>query len=113
MKCNTENDMTCCVVKTFLRKAHYSVDTSNAVTCFISLHYKFNMPKMTTVVPATTGPFGERSPASAGHFCNVPTTVFAVLMSLYRAATCHEGPLSLRTGGDRSWQVLLYNRSGL
>ena len=28
--------------------------------------------------------------------------------SLPRRATCHEGPLSLRTGGGRSWQVLLY-----
>ena len=63
---------------------------------------------MGTVVPATAGPLGERPPALAGHFCNVPTTVFAVLMSLYPAATCHEGPLSLRTGGGRSWQVLLY-----
>ena len=60
-----------------------------------------------TVVPATAGLFGERPPALAGHFCNVPTTVFAVLMSLYRAATYHEGSLSLRTGGGRSLQVLL------
>ena len=63
---------------------------------------------MCTVVPATAGPLGEQPPALAGHFCNVPTAVFAVLMSLYPAATCHEGPLSLRTGGGRSWQVLLY-----
>ena len=28
--------------------------------------------------------------------------------SLPREVTCHEGPLSLRTGGGRSWQVLLY-----
>ena len=27
-----------------------------------------------TVVPATAGPLGERPPALAGHFCNVPTT---------------------------------------
>ena len=43
-----------------------------------------------TVVPAMAGPLGERPPALAGHFCNVPTTVFAVLMSLYPATTCHE-----------------------
>ena len=49
------------------------------------------------VVPATSGPLGERPPALVGHFCNVPTTVSAVLMSLYPAATCHDGPLSLRT----------------
>ena len=54
-----------------------------------------------TVVPATAGPLGERPPALVGHFCNVPTTVFAVLMSLYPAATCHAGPLLLRTGGGR------------
>ena len=29
----------------------------------------------TTVVPATAGPLGERPPALAGHFCNVPTTL--------------------------------------
>ena len=29
--------------------------------------------------------------------------------SLSRGATCHEGPLLLRTGGGRSWQVLLYS----
>ena len=28
--------------------------------------------------------------------------------SLSRGATCHEGPLLLRTGGGRRWQVLLY-----
>ena len=28
-----------------------------------------------TVVPATAGPLGERPPALAGHFCNVPTTL--------------------------------------
>ena len=28
-----------------------------------------------TVVPATTGPLGERPPALAGHFCDVPTTL--------------------------------------
>ena len=28
-----------------------------------------------TVVPATAGPLGERPPALAGHFCNVPTNV--------------------------------------
>ena len=28
-----------------------------------------------TVVPATAGPLGERTPALAGHFCNVPTTL--------------------------------------
>ena len=60
-----------------------------------------------TVVLATAGTLGERPPALAGHFCNVPTTVFAVLMSLYPAATFHDGPPSLRTGGGRSWQVLL------
>ena len=27
---------------------------------------------VTTVVPATAGPLGERPPALAGHFCNVP-----------------------------------------
>ena len=52
-----------------------------------------------TVVPATAASLGERPPALAGHFCNVPTTVFAMLMSLYPAATCHEGTLLLRTGG--------------
>ena len=39
------------------------------------------------VVPATAGPLGERPPALVGHFCNVPITVFAVLISLYPAAT--------------------------
>ena len=29
----------------------------------------------TTVVPATAGPLGERPPALAGHFCDVPTTL--------------------------------------
>ena len=29
----------------------------------------------TTVVPAMAGPLGERPPALAGHFCNVPTTL--------------------------------------
>ena len=29
----------------------------------------------TTVVPAMAGPLGERPPAFAGHFCNVPTTL--------------------------------------
>ena len=72
-----------------------------ADTCAVSWPYS-------TVVPATAGPLGERPPALAGHFCSVPTTVFAVLMSLYPVATCHEGSLSLRTGGGRSWQVLLY-----
>ena len=28
-----------------------------------------------TVVPATAGPLGERPPALAGHFCDVPTTL--------------------------------------
>ena len=28
-----------------------------------------------TVVPAAAGPLGERPPALAGHFCNVPTTL--------------------------------------
>ena len=28
-----------------------------------------------TVVPATAGPLGQRPPALAGHFCNVPTTL--------------------------------------
>ena len=28
-----------------------------------------------TVVPATTGSLGERPPALAGHFCDVPTTL--------------------------------------
>ena len=27
-----------------------------------------------TVVPVTAGPLGERPPALAGHFCDVPTT---------------------------------------
>ena len=63
--------------------------------------------RASTVAPAMAGPLGERPPALVGHFCNVPTTVFAVLMSLYPTATCHEGPLSIRTGGGRSWQVLL------
>ena len=31
-------------------------------------------PQVSTVVPATAGPLGERPPALAGHFCNVPTT---------------------------------------
>ena len=31
--------------------------------------------KYNTVVPATTGPLGERPPALAGHFCDVPTTL--------------------------------------
>ena len=31
--------------------------------------------KRTTVVPATAGPLGERPPALAGHFCDVPTTL--------------------------------------
>ena len=34
------------------------------------------------VVPATGIPLGELPPALAGRFCNVPTTVFAVIMSL-------------------------------
>ena len=29
---------------------------------------------VTTVVPATAGPLGERPPALAGHCCDVPTT---------------------------------------
>ena len=28
-----------------------------------------------TVVPDTASPLGERPPALAGHFCNVPTTL--------------------------------------
>ena len=28
-----------------------------------------------TVVPATADPLGERPPALAGHFCDVPTTL--------------------------------------
>ena len=28
-----------------------------------------------TVVPATAGPLGERPPALAGHFCDVPTNL--------------------------------------
>ena len=31
--------------------------------------------RATTVVPATAGPLGERPPALAGHFCDVPTTL--------------------------------------
>ena len=32
-------------------------------------------PISVTVVPATAGPLGERPPALAGHFCDVPTTL--------------------------------------
>ena len=79
----------------------------------LSIHLCFVLPRFPlpggTVVPATAVPLGEQPPALAAHFCNVPTTVFVILMSLYPAATCHEGPLSIRTGGGRSWQVLLYH----
>ena len=64
-------------------------------------------------VPATAGHLGKRPPALAGHFCNVPTTVFAVLMSPYPVATCHKGSLSLHAGGGRSWQVLLYHQMAI
>ena len=33
------------------------------------------LPVHSTVVPATAGPLGERPPALAGHFCDVPTTL--------------------------------------
>ena len=31
--------------------------------------------RLYSVVPATAGPLGERPPALAGHFCDVPTTL--------------------------------------
>ena len=39
------------------------------------------------LVPVMAGPLDQRPPALVGHFCNVPTTVFALLMSLYPPAT--------------------------
>ena len=36
---------------------------------------KVNSKITNTVVPATAGPLGERPPALAGHFCDVPTTL--------------------------------------
>ena len=38
-------------------------------------HISFRCIVQCTVVPATAGPLGERPPALAGHFCNVPTTL--------------------------------------
>ena len=50
--------------------------------------------------------------------CTLAAIVYAVdlcfwldvmnFRSLLRGATCNERPLSFRTGGGRSWQVLLY-----
>ena len=41
-----------------------------------SIYLKFNLNvDKSTVVPATAGPLGERPPALAGHFCDVPTTL--------------------------------------
>ena len=43
----------------------------------IHTNFSFTMFTATTVrvVPATAGPLGERPPALAGHFYNVPTTL--------------------------------------
>ena len=44
----------------------------------IDIHLRWHMNDYCmniTVVPATSGPLGERPPALAGHFCDVPTTL--------------------------------------
>ena len=44
--------------------------------CLIYMKYRIIILIITiTVVPATAGPLGERPPALAGHFCDVPTTL--------------------------------------
>ena len=42
--------------------------------CYILMSY-LQFCNDNTVVPATAGPLGERPPALAGHFCDVPTTL--------------------------------------
>ena len=58
--CKCEGSSTCCNTKTFslVQETEHDMDTDSD-----------------TVVPATAGPLGERPPALAGHFCNVPTTL--------------------------------------
>ena len=41
----------------------------------IEKHTLKKIVKSNTVVPATAGPLGERPPALAGHFCDVPTNL--------------------------------------
>ena len=55
------------------------------ISKFVFQYYMF---VAITVVPATDGTLGEWPPALAGHFCNVLVNYFAMLMSLYPAATC-------------------------
>ena len=52
--------------------SHLSIGLQETLSLFILLIAIFDI---TTVVPATAGPLGERPPASAGHFCDVPTNL--------------------------------------